>query len=99
MNTATKVKQLSEWCGDAALYRLDPPLQDMDDDDKPAQYTYVVVSAVHVPYNGSVETYIFPADADGEVRDFTELNGSLNGVLSHEQALRSAGYEIAAIHA
>ena len=39
MNTATKVKNLRRWSGEATVYRLDPPYRGEE---------YVVVSSVHL---------------------------------------------------
>lgn len=87
---ATKVKVLEAFMGDAALYALYPPM--IDDD---GSFEYVAVSAVEVL--GEPETYIFPADADGNVTSWGELHGSVRGTLSHGEALSGAGYEIAKV--
>ncbi|GGH93961.1 hypothetical protein ACFFGR_09525 [Arthrobacter liuii] len=96
MSTATPIRQIRNMQGNATLYRMDPPLCDNE---------YVVVSAVDIaarfPGFGlrlweSTETYIFPADEDGEIADWGELPGSTKGTLDHTEALRSAGYEVAA---
>ena len=85
MATATMVKKLGgTWTGDARLYRLTPPLDDA---------AYVVVSATNAMFTGP-ETYIFPADASGEVIDWLELRGSFRGGLDHAEALSGAGYVI-----
>lgn len=90
MSTAHLIKSnLPRYDGDAALYRVDPP---MADDDGTTEY--VVVSAANVPPSGP-ETYIFAADEDGEVTSWGELYGSFRGGLDHAEALRGAGYEIA----
>lgn len=78
-------RHLTGFRGDARLYRCEPPL---------AGHDRVVVSAANVPFSGP-ETYIFPADAEGKVIDYTELHGSFQGALDHAEALRGAGYEIA----
>lgn len=98
MGTATLVKRLTGWRGDAALYRLDPPLATNVWDwrkraDGTRLLTHVIVSATIVPYGGP-ETYIFPASAEGEVTDWGELEGSYRGGLDHAEALAGAGYEI-----
>jgi hypothetical protein len=54
---------------------------------------YVVVSAVNAPYSGA-ETFIFPADEDGNVLSWAELEGSCRGDYTHEQALEEAGYKL-----
>lgn len=74
--------------GDARLYRLNEPLNG---------YQYVVVSAVDErPAHRLHETYIFGADHTGKVIDWGELEGSYKGGTDHEEALRGAGYEVAA---
>lgn len=96
MNVATLIKRLHSWRGDAALYRVEPPLDGND---------YVVVSAVDLalrfptygdPRPMQIETYIFAADENGKVEDYGELSGSMKGTLDHTEALLDAGYEVAA---
>lgn len=67
------------------LYRLDPPLEGAE---------HVVVSAAVIA--GEPETYIFAANKEGWILDFSELTGSVKGTLSHLTALQRAGYEAAA---
>ena len=90
MGTATFVKRCEGMRGDARVYRLDPPMGEVE---------FVVVSAVMVetffPAGEMPETYIFPADETGEILNFGELSGSQKGTLQHATALQSAGYEIA----
>lgn len=101
MGTATFVKGLSDMRGHASLYKLDPPLVVTDCDwnaeeaDREVLETheYVVVSAVVVPFNGP-ETYIFPANAEGHITSWGELEGSFRGGLDHAEALKGAGYKI-----
>lgn len=69
------------------LYRCDPPM--LDDDGW--EHKYVVVSVVS---DGGGETAIFPANAEGRIEDWSELKGSLQGVMDHEKALANAGYEV-----
>lgn len=83
METATKVRDLENFTGKAALYKLSDRLEGFD---------YVVVSAVLAPYTH--ETYIFGADENGEVLEWGELPGSERDVYSHEKALNNAGYEV-----
>jgi hypothetical protein len=88
LNTAKEVKRLEGWSGDARVYELSSPMTwDGGATD------YVIVSATVVPFSGP-ETYIFPADADGEVLAWGELDGSFQGGLDHERALNGAGYEV-----
>jgi len=81
--TATFVKNLDNFTGDARLYKLDPPMDGNQ---------YVVVSATIVPFSGP-ETCIFPSNEDGKVTSWGELYGSFRGGLDHQQALENAGYE------
>lgn len=53
---------------------------------------FVIVSAADTIDHGP-ETYIFAADADGRVTNWSELDGSFIGALDHVAALRRAGYE------
>lgn len=95
---ATLLKEnLPGYNGKMNLYRLDPPLKYYDYTmDGEASTSYVLVSAAHVAYIERDETYIFPADGPDATRpsSWGELPGSLNDVLSHEEALRAAGYEV-----
>lgn len=94
--TATFVKKVGVRSDiDARLYRLDPPLAAKDwDTGEMVSHEYVRTSATVVMFSGP-ETYIFPADENGEVTDWGELEGSYKGGLDHEEALRGAGYEVA----
>lgn len=85
MSTATPIRQLQDWRGNATLYRLSEPLEGNE---------YVVVSGISNEWGR--EAYIFAADADGEVLEWGELPGSYRGDISHVEALRGAGYEVAA---
>ena len=49
------------------------------------EHPFVVVSAIR--HSLAHETYIFPANAAGEVTDWGELPGSYRGGMSHEEAL------------
>lgn len=87
MKTASKVKELIGWNGDATLYFLSEPIYNNGQ-----SYSYVIVSAVYA-YSGP-ETYIFPADESGDVLDWEELNGSFRGACNKFLALENAGYKI-----
>lgn len=96
---ATYIKDQNDFQGDARLYRVDPPMKGErfdDDTDKyeTATHVYVIVSAV-VAFGQGPETYIFPADAEGKVTNWGELDGSFKGGLDHARALQYAGYTIA----
>lgn len=90
MATATLIKHLNNFTGDARLYRL----TGYGDDDR-GTAEFVIVSAANVMFSGP-ETYIFPANDEGEVTDWREQEGSFRGGLDHTAALRGAGYEVTA---
>ena len=84
----------------AALYRLDPPMILMTPVWEGERYVereqtseYVRVSASWVPYSGA-ETYIFLADDQGSVLNWSECDGSFRGRLDFIEALNNAGYEV-----
>jgi hypothetical protein len=95
--TATFIKKLKDFTGEACLYKLSEPIEydePWDDKGPPAKKTnYVVVSATITPFSGP-ETYIFPANKEGEIVDWGELEGSYSGGLSHTKALIGAGYKV-----
>lgn len=92
--TATLIKKLDGFSGDARLYRVSPAMSSEAWGDDPAeQYEYVVVSAVVARFSGP-ETYIFGADESGSVASWSELPGSFRGGLCHSTALENAGYDI-----
>lgn len=98
MKTYKFIKQCEWGTGDARLYELSEPVSyvaDFDDDgnDVLAETSFVAVSAANAVFSGP-ETYIFPADSDGEVLNWAELDGSYRGGLDHAQALQNAGYEV-----
>ena len=66
------------------LYKLSRPVV-LDRYEDGMTYEYVIVSA-SVAYSGP-ETYVFPADENGEVTDWGELEGSFQGSLDYERAL------------
>jgi hypothetical protein len=94
---ARKIKDLDGFTGEAVLFELDPPLEEKpwDENDKSERHRYVVVSATTAMMSGP-ETYIFPATKTGRIKDWGELPGSFRGGLSHEEALRRAGYSVVA---
>ena len=87
MTTASFVRRLDDFRGDARLYKLSEPISYGQ-----AETDHIVASAVTVL--GRPETYLFPADAQGEILDWLELPGSLKDTLRHEEALAAAGYEV-----
>ena len=89
MNTATQVSTPTGFNGDARLYKVAPPMEYGDG----LTTEFVIVSASNVPWSGP-ETYIFPADDEGKILNWGELEGSFKGELNHETALEYAGYEV-----
>ena len=83
MTNVSKTAELIKHLNDRQrLYRLSEPLEG---------HEYVVVSAA-VDMFGP-ETYIFPSNANGNVTDYLELDGSFKGAIDHAKALRRAGYQ------
>lgn len=83
-NTATLLNaKLEGFNGHAALYECAPPLEG---------HKYVVASAVVTTYSGP-ETYLFPANGQGKITNWSELSGSYRGGLDHAQAFENAGYQ------
>ncbi len=95
MKTATFIKKMDGWSSDARLYKLEPPANHeiSGDYENTGLTEYVIVSAIIAPLVGA-ETYIFPANQDGETINMLEMEGSFRGGLDHEQALNNAGFEV-----
>ena len=97
--TATFIKKIEGWIADARLVHLSAPVayQIFNETGESEERTtdHVIVSAVNAFYSGD-ETYIFPADSDGEALNMCELEGSFKGYQDHAEALRRAGYVITA---
>ena len=95
--TVTFVRKLPDWRGDARLYKLSEPVG-YDRDCETGKYAgttdHVAVSAADVMFSGP-ETYVFPADAEGEVLDWGAMDGSFRGALDHERAIREAEWVLA----
>lgn len=89
-STALFTKQLTEFQGDARLYKLHPPMKEEDVNEL---IEYVVVSAIVAMFTGP-ETYIFQSNQTGEITNWSELSGSHRGRLDHAAALKQAGYTI-----
>ena len=88
---ATFVKQRNR-AGDGRVYRVEPPIEHTEYDGEKFTFDHVWVSAVS---GLAHETYIFGSDAEGNVLNWGELDGSFRGGTDHAQALRNAGYEVA----
>lgn len=100
--TAMFLRDVSEnFKGTARLYRVKPKAvwyEWPEDSDKRVRRTtrFIVTAATEVPYSGP-ETYIFPADRSGKVKDWGELEGSYKGGLDHDEAIQRAGYTLQAL--
>jgi hypothetical protein len=82
------LNDLPDWQGDAKLFKVDPVIRYSG----ACATDHVVVSKVNHAF--AHETYIFPANSVGEVIDWVELEGSACGEHSHDDVLRSLGYEV-----
>ena len=70
----TKIRKLTDFTGDAALYLLDDG-------------SYVIASSVVDVYSGP-ETLVFASNEDGDVTSWNEIGGG-RGYLDHKEALAS----------
>lgn len=55
--------------------------------------TVFVVTSASLVF-GTPETFIFPADDEGNILDWGEMDGSYRGGLNHERAILGAGWSI-----
>ena len=84
MATATLLRAgLEGFRGSAALYRCEPPHHGNE---------FVIASTSSFC---GLETYLFPATEDGEIKDWLEMEGSMKGTSSHQEVWANAGYEMA----
>lgn len=84
MKTAILIKRVNGFIGRAHLFELRPPL---------AKNTYVVASSTVALFSGP-ETYLFSAKKSGEVKSWSELEGSQRGTLNYKDCFSSIGYEV-----
>jgi hypothetical protein len=95
---AEKIDRVNEEArGDMELWKVDPPVKycvynTRTRKDVEHKTSYVVVSAVVAPFSGS-ETYIFPADRDGNVIDWGELPGSSRGTMDHKEVIMNINHQ------
>lgn len=85
--TATMIlyeKHFPKAAGKQALYKCEPPIDG---------HKYVVASSVVAMFSGP-ETYLFPATAKGEIKEWVELSPSQRGTLSAKKVFKDAGYEV-----
>jgi hypothetical protein len=91
---ARYIKTLESFSGEARLYAVDPPVSfpRFCDEGEQQKTNFIIVSAIN-NYHGR-ETYIFAANALGEVIDWAELEGSQRNIVNHSKVLKDAGYEL-----
>jgi len=82
MITAKYIKtEISGSGAEQKLYELSEKVKEDDN-----EFDHIIISAVTAPFSGP-ETYIFPANKEGEIIDYGELSGSYRGGLDHDTAL------------
>lgn len=88
---ATFVKNVEGFREHAELFRLERQAETRDG----IKFQFVVVSTIKWAFDtGMPETYIFPATSIGEVLNWRELDGSFQGAIDIDKALRDGGYEV-----
>lgn len=85
MMDAEVVCSLDSFTGTAKLWKLSKSIKVVNWLEQEFTVEYVITSAV-IGYNGR-ETFVFPANKDGKVVDWGELEGSLRGHLDHDAAI------------
>ena len=55
---------------------------------------FIRCSAVDEPGLQILETYLFEADAEGNVLNWTEMDGSVQGYADVDRCMREAGFEV-----
>jgi len=97
MKIAYFKKNLVDFTGDAALFKVHPAIEweryDERGNKEKKKSSYIVVSRTDVPYSG-LETYIFPASASGKVLSWLELSGSRRGDVGITEVLEDLGYKV-----
>lgn len=79
------VKDIGGFTGSAKLYRVSPPVT-FSNGTENRKTNYIVVSATVAMFSGP-ETYLFPADNNGKVLGWEELDGSYRGGMDHQMAI------------
>lgn len=75
------------------LYHLSQPITYGWDNESRTEF--VVVSALSAAFDThKPETFIFPADEQGEIVDFSEMQGSQRGTTDHATVIAAAGWEM-----
>lgn len=78
--------------GDGVLWHLDKPVEYEDKEGNPAKTNYVITSMIANLW--AYETLAFPANEQGEVLDWGEVGGDWHVLVSHDDVIRSMGYEV-----
>ena len=88
------MRRLDDFRGDAALYELRPPLpwRTYDDDGQEVVRAARWVIASTSVALGSIETYLFAANSNGEIDSWGELDGSMKNCASHLDCFAKIGY-------
>ena len=95
MKTAELIlDNLENFIGHASLYKLSESIEEYGycDDDAIQLHDYVICSTTHLSV--ATETYIFPADEQGNITSWHELEGSKKDCDSHDEVLGDIGYVI-----
>lgn len=86
---ATFVKKADGFAEYAELFRLERPKTENG-----VTFEFIVVPTIKEAFDTHrPETYIFPANSNGEVLSWRELKGSFQGAMDISKALRDGGYE------
>jgi len=90
--TAEFVRELDGWKGHVKLYKLSDPVEfryrgDMETTD------HIAISGILAWDTGRPETFVFFCDEHGEVLSWLQAEGSLNGSIDHEEALKGNDFE------
>lgn len=83
MKTATPVRDLPDWDGDATLYRLDPPHE---------YGSHVIVSTANPSDGGEHGSLVLAASPGGEVRSWAPIHTT--EATDHTHVLAELGYEV-----
>lgn len=100
MEKATMIiESLPGMQGEVAIFKLEPAYKDDDEWADIETVEYVAISTIGMAFDtGRPETYIFPADVEGNIISWGELKGSFQGggkdlVEDRKKALNGLGYE------
>lgn len=96
MTTIKKIRQIPEMAN-GWLFELSEEVgyswHHFDTDQDIYEMTnYVIISGISNVWG--TETFIFPANAEGEIVDWKQLDGSLYGINSIDEVIRRNGWEL-----